>query len=203
MTPKTFARVYLLTFLLAWFALSLCGCKSSRFTGGTTATESRGIVLTYQTPSGTATVRDNRDYAATTQPSVTATGHDATLTSDAKGGFRFQTEEVRSSPTAWGLIAILIVAGVFCYAVGNWPGVILCVAGITLAFVYPAALVWIALAAVAWVLWSHRAAIVQLVRGTQNAIDILPAGDAKTLRTELEKAQAPNVKAVVASVKNK
>jgi hypothetical protein len=190
-------------------ALASAGCKSQQVTGGTSKHDAGGFTFVYQPPNGgKATITDNRDSIATTQPSVTVKGDQTHVTTQTVGdgqigGVSFDTKDIQRSPTAWGLIGLLLAAGVGFYLLGNRAGMILCGAGVVLAFVYPAALVWIALAAVLWLIVSHRDTLFQIIDGTHNALGKLPHGDAATVKTELEKAQSPRVKRVVAEIKSK
>lgn len=178
-----------------------------------TVTDSRDRVSTSQPTTVIVGGQDRHavtkaDDTATTQPSITLTGDKTTLsTNNVKegelGGFHFQTQEVKTNPTAWGLIGILLAAGVAFYFLGNIPGMIVSGAGVVLAFVYPAALVWIALACVAWVIWAHRDTISQIVTGNQKALDSLPSTLATAAKGEMQKAQAPNVQAVVKAIRPK
>lgn len=150
---------------------------------------------------------DKFESVATTQPSISLTGDTTKVSTETAkegelGGFHFETREVKNNPTAWGLIGLLVLAGGGFYLRRNFVGMIGCAAGIALAFLAPYLLVWAAVAAIAWLIFSNWSAIHQLVTGAQNAIDKLPEPHAETLKNELEKAQDPAMKRVVAAIKS-
>lgn len=209
-------------------AAVLTGCTSS-VTGGQARhdtasavlgghkTETAGFLDIETFPDGRMVIHDTRRTRATSQPStvnsesIATTQPSATSNNGAAprigassegelGSFSF--DQVKRPPaTSWPLIGLLLVVGVGFYLVRNWYGVALCGAGILLAFVYPVALVWIALAAVGWVLWSHRAALAQVVRGNDRALASLAPIDASLLKTHMASKQDTRVQRVVRAIK--
>lgn len=194
--------------------------KVTEPTGGTEKHRDSGVTITYHTrDGGTLTIDDRNhggsstqpavkitetksDATATTQPSVTTNG-DSTNFKATDDGFSFQTKNVVKSPTAWALIGILALVGFLCYWFSAWGGVVVSAAGIVLAFVFPAALAWMALAAVGLVCYVYHNALWQLVQGGEKAQKVIPTTDADKVRTALETKQSPGVSGVVDAMRTK
>lgn len=164
--------------------------------------------LTVEIPTadgGKITVRDNRGLTATTQPSVKTFGVGALprFGSADMGGITSlsfdQVEKTFKNNWHLGLIFLAVAAGF--YFLKRWVPMALSLAAGVLSILYPAALVYAAAVVIAYLAWSARATIKQLVSGNEKALKNLPPDEAESARGYMAEEHDAATKAVVRAVK--
>lgn len=205
-----------------WIGVALLvGCASS-VTGGSIKRDVRqgeerkaetGLRVTVA-PDGAVEIVTDRKAVANTRPSESsettgpsASGHGAMpkvgAVSEGKlGGVSFD-EMAQTIRASWPLFLIFALVAAVSWKLGSIPVALLCAGLAIVAVIYPAGLLWLALAAVAAglvaIYLKYRERIRELVMGGENVIKRF-GDDAKV---EMERAHSAGTKAAVRAAKGK
>ena len=195
-------RAGLVLAAIGLLAVLLCaGCTS--VTGGQAATSSRALKIT-SSVDGEVTLEDNREHAATTQPSAVGFGR-LSIGESAAGSLG--EVSMTAAKRNWalgvtiGLLYLALAAG--CWLLGmRVRAIILAVAG-CLGFFYPLPMLLLGVLLLGFILYRHSAVVRQLVGGVDSALATLPAAAADAARQALGVKQDESTKAVVRAARGK
>jgi hypothetical protein len=170
----------------------LAGCKNE-IRGGTSHESSGRLVVT----AGDLRIETDRQFVATTQPSVSGTGK---LSLD---GFAAELKPtVEKFKNGWKLgIGFLIAAGFVAYFLRRFVSAFVLGALGVVAILAPAYLLGLAIAGVLVVLWANWKTIRELISGNQAAFEMLKPEEIEDIKAIMAKRQSSATRSAVRAAK--